>query len=295
MEWLGAGELELGEVALAGGTEFEEGAVFAFGVGEGAEGLGVELDEGVMLIEHGGVPGFGGEAHEAFFGGRGVCAGSQAEALGDAEVVGVDAEGAAAEGGEVDDGGGDLIANAFELLKPGTDFVGAVLGEKVEGEGADAGGDLFEEGFEAKSFLFGKGDDRDGALDGGDGGVADGFPVGGAGVEGALEIAHDLEGRGGFGAGGEKRVDELGEGVPGFAGLGFAVIAKEEAMDVGELVGLLGGEWAASGFEVVRIGEEFGRHVDWMLWDLWWFGKRLNRRGEKSTARAKEEADSQRE
>ncbi len=66
------GELEFGEVTLAGGTEFDERAVFAPGVGEGAEGLGVKLDEGVMLIEHGGVPGFGDEAHEAFFGGGGV-------------------------------------------------------------------------------------------------------------------------------------------------------------------------------------------------------------------------------
>ena len=72
MEWLGADELEFGEIALAGGAEFEEGAVLAFGVGEGAEGLGVKLDQGVMLIEHGGVPGFGDEAHEAFFGGGGV-------------------------------------------------------------------------------------------------------------------------------------------------------------------------------------------------------------------------------
>ncbi len=141
----------------------------------------MEFDEGVVLVEHCGVPGFGDEAHEAFFGGGGVGARGEAEALGDAEVVGVDAEGAAAEGGEVDDGGGDLIADALELLEPGADFVGAVLGEEFEGEGADAGGDLLEEGFEAEGLLFGEGDDRDGALDVGDGGVADGFPVAGAG------------------------------------------------------------------------------------------------------------------
>ena len=248
--FLRAGELEFGQVALAGGTEFEQGAVFALGVGEGAEGLGVKLDEGVMLVEHGGVPGCGDQAHETVFGCPCICPGSKAESLSDAEVVGVDAESAAAEGGEVDDGGGDLIADAFELLKPGTDFVGAVLGEEVEGEGADAGGDLFEEGFEAKGFLLGEGDDGDGALDVGDGGVADRFPVAGAGVEGALEIAHDLKGGGGFGAGGEERVDELGERVEGFARFGLAVVTEEEAMDVGELVGLLGGEGAAGGFEV---------------------------------------------
>ena len=213
-----------------------------------------------MLVEHGGVPGFGDEAHEAFFGGGGVGARGYAEALGDAEMVGVDAEGATAEGGEVDDGGGDLVADAFELFKPGADFVGAVLGEEVEGEGAYAGGDLFEEGFEAEGLLLGEGDDGDGALDVGDGGVAHGFPVAGAGVEGSLEVAHDLMGGGGFGAGGEERVDELGEGVPGLAGLGFAVVAEEQAMDVGELVGLLGGEGAVGGCCVVRVGEEFGRH-----------------------------------
>jgi len=120
--------LKFSEVALAGGAEFEQGAAFALGVGEGAEGLGVEFDEGVVLIEHGGVPGFGDQAHEALFGGGSVGARGEAEALGDAQVVGVNAEGAAAEGGEVDHGRGDLIADAFELLQPGADFVGAVLG-----------------------------------------------------------------------------------------------------------------------------------------------------------------------
>ena len=219
-----------------------------------------------MLVEHGGVPGFGDEAHEAFFGGGGVGAWGEAEALGHAEVVGVDAEGAAAEGGEVDDGGGDLIAYAFELLKPGADLLGAVLGEEVEGEGADAGGDLFEESFEAEGLLFGEGDDGDGALEVGDGGVADRLPVAGAGVgavagyEGSLQVSHDLVGGGGFGAGGEERVDELGERVQGLAGFWFAVVAEEQAMDVGKLVGLLGGEGAVGDFCVVRIGEEFGRH-----------------------------------
>jgi hypothetical protein len=51
--------VEVGLVALAGGAEVEEGAVFALGVGKGAEGLSVELEEGVVLVEHGGVPGFG--------------------------------------------------------------------------------------------------------------------------------------------------------------------------------------------------------------------------------------------
>ena len=61
-------------------------------------------------------------------------------------------------------------------------------------------------------------------------------------------------------------------------------------MDVGKLVGLLGGEGAASGVEFgrsVRVGEEFGRHVDWMLWVLWWFGKRVVRRWEKSNGKSK--------
>ncbi len=177
---------------MACGAEFEQRAVLALGFGEGAEGLGVQFDERVVLIEHGGVPGLGDEAHEALFGGGCVGAGCEAEALGDAKVVGVDAEGAAAEGGEVDHGGGDLIADAFELLEPGTNFLGAVLGEEVEGEGADAGGDLLEEGLEAQRLLLGEGDDADGALNISDGGVPNGLPVAGAGAEGAFEVAHDL-------------------------------------------------------------------------------------------------------
>jgi hypothetical protein len=84
-------------------------------------------------------------------------------------------------------------------------------------------------------------------------------------VEGAFEIAHDLLGGGCFGARAEEGVDELGERVPGLAGFGFAVVAEEKAMDVGKLVGLLGGEGAVGGFYVVRVGEEFGRHGYWML------------------------------
>jgi hypothetical protein len=229
----------------------------------------VELDEGVVLVEHGGVPGFGDEAHEAGFGGCGVGAGHGAEALDDAEVVGVDGERAAAEGGEVDDSGGDLRADAFELLQPAADFFGAVLGEEVEGERADACGDLFEGLLEARGLLFGEGDDGDGSFDFGEGGVTDGLPVVGAGVgavaghEGPLEVTHDLLGGRSLGAGAEQRVDELGEGIPGLAGFGLAVVAEEQAVDVRELVGLFGGERAACGFGIgrgIRIGEEIGRH-----------------------------------
>jgi len=78
-------------------------------VGEGAEGLAVELDEGVVLVELLGGPVGRDEAHKAFLGYLGVGARGEGEALGDAEVVGVDAEGAAAEGGEVDDGCRDLV------------------------------------------------------------------------------------------------------------------------------------------------------------------------------------------
>jgi hypothetical protein len=81
-------------------------------------------------------------------------------------------------------------------------------------------------------------------FDVGDGGVAEGLPVVGAGVEYALEVAQGVVGGGELCAGGEERVDELGEGVGGDAGLGLAVVAEEEAVDVGQLVGLLGGERA---------------------------------------------------
>ncbi len=258
---LGGGEVEFGEVALAGGADLQEGAVGAFGVGEGAEGVGVELDEGVVVVEEDGVPGFGDEAHEAGFGGGGVGAGDDAEALDDAEVVGVDGEGAAAESAEVDDGGGDLGADSFELLEPVADFFGAVFGEEVEGEGSDTGGDLLEEGFEARGLLLGEGDDGEGSFEVGKRGVADRLPVGGAGVECALKVAEDLLGGGGFGAGGEEGVDELGEGVGGDAGLGLAVVAEEETMDVGELVGLLGGERA-----MVGVGFGGGGHGRCGIW-----------------------------
>ncbi len=258
-------EVEVGLVALAGGAEFEQGAGSAVGFGEGAEGVGVELDEGVVIGEDGGVPGFGDEAHEAVLGGGGVGARGDAEALDDAEVVGVDGEGAAAEGAEVDDGGGDLGADAFELFEPGADLVGAVPGEEVEGEGADAGCDLLQDELEARCFLFGEGDDGDDAGDVLGGGVAEGFPVIGAGVEEAMELAHGLLGGEGFGAGGEKRVDELGEGVRGDVRGRLAVVAEEETMDVGELVGLLGGERGQSGLILVFGG---GRHGSWMMWGV---------------------------
>ena len=129
---------------------------------------------------------------------------------------------------------------------------------------ADAFGDLFEQGFEARGFLLREGDDGDGAFDVGDGGIADGFPVAGAGFECAFEVAHDLLRGGGFGAGAQQRVDELGEGVPGCARRGLAVVAEEQSMDVRELIGLLGCERWAEGFLLVRVGEEV-RHGCWML------------------------------
>ena len=53
------GEVEFGQVAPAGGADVEQRAAVAFRFGESAEGLSVELDERVVLVEHGGVPGFG--------------------------------------------------------------------------------------------------------------------------------------------------------------------------------------------------------------------------------------------
>ena len=68
-----------------------------------------------MLVEHLGGPGLGDEAHEALFGGGGVGAWGEAEALRDAEVVRIDRDGLAPQGGEVDDGRGDLVADARSL------------------------------------------------------------------------------------------------------------------------------------------------------------------------------------
>ena len=113
-------------------------------------------------------------------------------------------EGATAQGGEVDDRGGDLRADAFELLEPRADLVGAIVVQEVQRERAGACGDLFERGLEAESLLLGEGDDGDGALDVRHGGVANGFPVTGPGAgEGTFEVAHHLQGLRGPGAGAE--------------------------------------------------------------------------------------------
>ena len=94
--------MEFRHVALAGGTDAKQRAAVALGFGEGAKSLGVEFDERVVLVKHGGVPGFGDEAHEALFGGCRVGARDDAEALRDAEVMAVDTECASAERGKVD-------------------------------------------------------------------------------------------------------------------------------------------------------------------------------------------------
>ena len=160
----------------------------------------MKFDEGVVLVEHGGVPGFGDEAHEALFGGGGVGARDEAESLGYAEVVAVDAECAAAEGGEVGNCAAGLGADTGELLEPRTDLFSAIFCEEVEGEGAVAFRDALQGLLELRGFDFGEGDDGDGSFDLCDLGVADGIPVAGAGVEGALEVAHDLMRGWGFGA-----------------------------------------------------------------------------------------------
>ena len=201
----------------------------------------MKLDEGVVLVEHGRVPCFGNQAHEAFFCGCRVGAGDEAEALGYAEMVAIDAESAAAERAEVNDGTAGFGADAWKLLKPVADFFGLVLREEVQRERAVAGGDALQRFFELRSFDFGERNDGDGALDGVDRGVADGFPVAGTGVEGAFQIAHDLVRYGSFGAGAQERVDELCERVPRLARLGLAVVAEEQAVNAGELVGLFRG------------------------------------------------------
>ncbi len=134
-----------------------------------------------MLIEFFGGPVFGDEAHEAGFGDGGVGARGEGEALGDAEVVAVDTKGAAAEGGEVDDGRGDLCADAFEGFEPFADFFRAVFGEEIQGEGAVAGGDAEQRGLEAGGFDLGESDGCEGLLDVGEGCVAERLPTAGGG------------------------------------------------------------------------------------------------------------------
>ena len=57
--------------------------------------MAVKFNQELVFVEHGGVPSFGNEAHQAFFGGGSISAWNQTEALGDAEVVAIDAEGSA--------------------------------------------------------------------------------------------------------------------------------------------------------------------------------------------------------
>src|SRR5580658_7129186 len=83
-------EVQLAHVALAGGADGKQRTIVATRVVESAERLGVQLDERVMLVEHHGIPGLRDKTHETFFGGGGVSAWDDAEALDDAEVVGVD-------------------------------------------------------------------------------------------------------------------------------------------------------------------------------------------------------------
>jgi len=219
--------LDFPHITLAGGAELEEGAVFALGVGEGAEGLAVELDERVVFVEHGGVPGFRDKTHEAFFGGGGVSAWNDAETLRYAKVMAVDAECSAAECGKIDDGSAGLGAYSGKLFEPGANLVSTVFSEEVESKRAVACGDALEGLFELWGFLLGKGDDGDGSLELGDRCVANRLPVARTSIERAFEVAHDLVGYGSLGAGREKRVDELGEWVPELAWLGLAVIAEE--------------------------------------------------------------------
>jgi len=164
----------------------------------------VQLDEGVVLVEHGRVPCFGDEAHETLFCGCRVGARDEAEALGYAEMVAIDAESAAAERSEINDRTTGFGADAWELLKPVADFFSFVLREEVQRERAVAGGDALQRFFELRSFDFGERNDGDGALDGVDRGVADGLPVAGTGVEGAFQIAHDLVRYRSFGAGAQE-------------------------------------------------------------------------------------------
>jgi hypothetical protein len=66
----------------------------------------------------------------------------------------------------------------------------------------------------------------------------------------------------GLGAGAEKRVDKLREGIPKFTWGNGAVIAQEETVNVREFVALLGRKWATKGWAdlVGRFGEELACH-----------------------------------
>lgn len=228
--WDQAVDGELSGCAFAVGAYLQQWALVAAGLGEGAKGLRVQLDEGVMLVEHGGIPFWRDDAHEADFGGAGVGARCERQPLGNAKMVRVDTKGTAAEGRKVDDGGGDLRADAFEPFEPLADLVGAVLGEEVQRERAVACSDLQEGCFQAGRLQLGKGDHADRALDFGEGRIAEIVP---GGVQ-AVQVAHHLLGFFGFGAGGEQRVDELGERVPRLARRRRAVMGEQQTMDLGQ-------------------------------------------------------------
>ena len=235
----------------------------------------MELNEGVMFVEHGGVPGFWNEAHEALFGGGCVGARDEAEALGDAEMMAIDAERSPAQRGEIDHSSAGLGSNAWKLFEPGADLVGAVLGKEVERKRAVAGGNALQGFFELWGFLVGEGDDGDRAFELGDGGIADGLPVAGSGMpalpilKAAFKVAHHLVRDRRLGARGEQRVDELRQRVHGLAWRRLAVAAQQQAMNVRQLIGLLGSERAAPWIGALRevgIGEKLGhRFLSLML------------------------------
>src|SRR6202012_4604545 len=140
---------------------------------EGTEGLRVQFHESMMFVEHGRVPGLGNETHQALLGCGCVRSRDDAKTLNDSEMIGVDRERTAAQGGEVDDGGRNLRADAFELLEPGANLIGAVAVQKVERECAGARGDLLERSFETQGLLLREGDDGDGTFDLRHRGIAD--------------------------------------------------------------------------------------------------------------------------
>ena len=233
-------------------AEGQQRALRAERTGEEAQGLAVEFDERMMLLELVRAPVGRDEAHEELFGAAGVRARREAEAVRDAEVVGVH-----------DDGGRrrvEKLTTSAETMgpAPGNCSIQARIfrcgtWRGSRGELAGAGGDLLECELEAGSFFFREGDVGDDGLDLGDGCFAEVGPGGIAGLEGIGG------GVGGFGARarGEDGVDELRERVPALAEGWQAVVLGEKLVDAGEegKVDRLGWGWD------VGVGEEAIGHA----------------------------------
>jgi hypothetical protein len=92
----------------------------------------MELHEGVVLVQHGSIPSLGDQPHEPLLGRCCIGAWNQVETLCHAKMVAIDTERSASQGREVDDCATGFGPDSGKLLKPCSNFVRAIFGEKAK-------------------------------------------------------------------------------------------------------------------------------------------------------------------